>query len=273
MKKLKFEIPASVQAELDARDVEQKKATAKALENGVFQLKYPWANENRGVPNDFLRSALFGVVRRGRREVLDGVEIAAWGDSCIRYTGAKLMQSDQDVWMACVEACKRAGSTQVEIGQRDLMRLAGRKGGNTGRLFNDIKRLAFAGIEISGGQYRYAGTLLQEVIRNEETGKLALSINPKMAALFGAGATHIGAEQRHALSGDLSKWLHGYVLSHKSNAQEPHIIRLQKVQELCGSQSNIRDFRRSIKKSLKELEEKKIIVEGTIENDVLKLWR
>ena len=87
MRKFKFEIPALVQAELDARDAKQKKATVEALESGVFQLEYPWANDKRGMPKVLLRSALFGVVRRGRREYLQGAQIAAWGESYIRYTG------------------------------------------------------------------------------------------------------------------------------------------------------------------------------------------
>ena len=273
MRRLNFEIPASVQAELDARDAAQEKATVEALENGVFQLKYPWANENRGIPNAFLRSALFGVVRRGRREVLDGVEIAAWGGTSIKFTGKKLQQSDQDVWMACVEACKRAGSTEVEIGQRELARMAGRSGTNTARLIDDLERLVFAGIRVSSERYTYVGTLIHSAVRDEQTKRIVLSINPKMAALFGSGATHIEVEQRHLLSGDLSKWLHGYVLSHKSSWRKPHVIGLDKLQELCGAQSDIRKFRFNIKKSMHELKQQKIIAGWTLENDVLKFWK
>ena len=244
MRKLKFEIPASVQAELDARDAAKEKEAEKAAESGVFQLKFPWANEKRGVPNAFLRSALFGVVRRGRREVLDGVEIATWGGTSIKFTGKKLQQSDQDVWMACVEACKRAGKTEVEIGQRELMRLIGRKNGNSKQLWSDLKRLIFAGIEVESERYSYAGTLIHSAIKDEQTKKIVLSINPQMAALFGTGVTHIEVEQRHALVSDLSKWMQGYLLSHASSWRKPHVIGLDKLQTLCGALSDIRNFRR-----------------------------
>ena len=272
MRKLKFEIPESVQAELDARDAAQEKATVEALENGVFQLKYPWANENRGIPNAFLRSALFGVVRRGRRAMIKDAEIAAWGDTSIRFTGEQLQQSDQDVWMACVEACKRAGRTEVVVGQRELMRLIGRKNGNSKQLWSDLKRLIFAGIEVEAERFSYAGTLIHSAVKDEQTKKIVLSINPQMAALFGAGATHIEAEQRHALVSELSKWMQGYVLSHKSSYRKPHLIGLDKLQVLCGSQSDIRKFRFNIKKSMAELKEQKAIAGWLLENDVLKLW-
>jgi len=274
MRKLKFEIPESVQTELDARDAAQKKATVEELENGVFQLKHAWADDKRGVPNAFLRSALFGVVRRGRRAMVKDAEIAAWGDTKIKFTGEQLQQSDQDVWMACVEACKRAGRTEVVVGQRELLRLTGRKGRDTKRLFADLERLAFAGIKVASARHTYVGTLIHDATRDEKTGEIALSINPKMAALFGsAGATHIEAEQRHALSGDLSKWLQGYAISHKSSYRKPHLIGLEKLQVLCGAQSDIRKFRFNIKKSMHELKEQKIVAGWELENDVLKLWK
>ena len=272
MKKTKFEIPTSVQAELDARDAKQEKVTVEALENGVFKLKYPWVNDKRGVPNAFLRSALFGVVRRGRREYLENVEIASWGDSCIRYTGAKLMQSDQDVWMACVEACKRAGRTNVIITQRELCKLAG-KDDNKKWILGTLNRLSANTVTLEDERYTYMGSLIHEACKDKETGHVSLSVNPKMLSLFGAGATHIETEQRHALSGDLSKWLQGYVLSHKTSSKSPHVVSLDKLQKLCGAQSDFRKFKFNIRKSIKELKTLKIIAGWKLENDVLKFWR
>jgi len=273
MAKVKFEIPDAVQAELDARDAVTEKEQNEQMKLGIFHLKFPWGNEKRGVPSSILRSALFGVVRRGRRKYLKDVEIASWSNTSIRFTGEQLQQSDQDMWMACVEACKRAGKTDILIGQRELIRLAGRKSKNTSRLFADLDRLVFSGIKVEDSCYTYTGTLIHDAIRDKRTGKIALSINPKMMGLFGVGATHIEVEQRHALALDLSKWLQGYVLSHKSTWRKPHLVGLDKLQELCGSQTNIRNFRRSMKKSMDELKEQHIIVGWKLENDILKFWR
>jgi len=273
MAKFNFEIPEAVQAELDARDAAEEKKQKEQLEGGVIQLKFPWSNEKRGVPSSFLRSALFGVIRRGRREMLDNVEIASWSNTSIRFTGKKLQQSDQDVWMACVEACKRAGKTDVVIPQRELMRLIGRKGGDTKRAWSDLRRLCSAIIELENEKFRYVGGLINDAFLSEEKNHFCISINPRMLALFGSEVTHIEVEKRQALSGDLSKWLQGYVLSHKATWRKPHFVGLDKLQELCGSQSNIRDFRRSIRKSMKALKEQEIISGWKLENDILKLWK
>ena len=272
MRKLKFEIPASVQAELDARDVAKEKEAEKALKTGVFKLQYPWSNDKRGIPNAFLRSALFGVVRKGRRELMEDVEIASWGDTYIQYTGAKLMQSDQDLWMACVESCKRSGRTQVIVTQSEILRLAG-KSNSKAWLMKTLRRLVATAISIKDGRYTYIGSLIHDAVRDEKTGHIALNINPKMLELFGAGATHLEFKQRHALSGDLSKWMQGYVLSHKSSWRKPHSIGLDKLQTLCGSTATIRKFRQQIKASMNELKTQKIVPGWTLENDVLKFWK
>ena len=100
-----------------------------------------------------------------------------------------------------------------------------------------------------------------------------MSINPKMAALFGTDTTHLEFKQRQALASDLSKWLHCYVLSHASSYRKPHLIGLDKLQALCGALSDIRKFRFNIKKSMHELKEQKTIAGWTLENDVLKFWK
>jgi len=268
-----FVIPESVQAELNAREHEESEMYHHDLLRGLFKTTYEWDNdEQRGVPNTFLRSALFGVVRRGRRGLLEDTEIAAWGSDYIKYTGATLMQSDQDAWMACVQACKRSGKTQVVISQSELLRLAG-KSNNKAWLMKTLKRLVATAITVKAGRYTYIGSLIHDAVKDDETGHIALNINHKMLELFGAGTTHLEFQQRQALASDLSKWLHCYALSHASSYRKPHLIGLDKLQVLCGSQSDIRNFRRLIKRSMGELKAQKIVAGWTLENDILKLWK
>jgi len=271
MRKMKFEIPASVQAELDARDAEQKKEVLKVLENGVFQLEYPWSNDKRGMPNLLLRSALFGVARKGRREMLDDVEIASWGSTSIKFTGKKLQQSDQDVWMACVEACKRTGSTYTIITQRELCKLAG-KTDNKRWLLETLNRLVANAVTIRNERFTYMGSLIQNAFRDNTTGHITLSLDPQIASLFG-DVTHIEVERRKSLAGDLSKWLQGYAMTHKSTWRKPHWVGLDKLQNLCGSTATIRKFRQQMKASMTELKAQKIVAGWTLENDVLKFWK
>src|SRR5690242_12013341 len=56
-----------------------------------------WPELCRGVPNDVLRSALFAVSARGDRRSMKREPIASLDGIEIRYTGARLDQSDLDV--------------------------------------------------------------------------------------------------------------------------------------------------------------------------------
>jgi len=265
----KFEIPEVVQRELDERDARKKEEE----KLGIIRIPLPWEKEQRGAPSAIMRSALFGVVKRGKRAYLENKELMSWGSTSIKYTGARLMQSDQDVWLACVEACKRQGKSNVLIGQRELMRLACRKNGNSKRMWSDLERLMGAVVRVQDGRFTYSGTLIHEAEKDEKTGHIALSINPKMLALFGGNVTHIDAEQRAALGLDLSKWLQGYICSHASTWRKPHFIGLEKLQKLCGSETTLREFRRAIKKAMGELQQADVVAGWNIENDILTLWR
>ena len=46
-----------------------------------------WPAELRACPSCVLRSALFGVVQRGRRKALERAILATWEGVTIRYTG------------------------------------------------------------------------------------------------------------------------------------------------------------------------------------------
>jgi len=265
----KFEIPEAVQRELDERDARKKEEE----KLGIIRIPLPWEKEQRGAPSAIMRSALFGVVKRGKRAYLENKELMSWGSTSIKYTGARLMQSDQDVWLACVEACKRQMRTNVIISQRELMKLAKRKGSNTQRLWSDLVRLRAATVEVIAEKGRYVGGLIDSAEKDEETGHIALSINPKMLALFGGNVTHIDAEQRAALGLDLSKWLQGYICSHASTWRKPHFIGLEKLQGLCGSTATTRKFRQQIKKAMDELQQADVVAGWNIENDILTLWR
>ncbi|MDQ6974394.1 MAG: plasmid replication initiator TrfA, partial [Mariprofundaceae bacterium] len=230
--------------------------------------------EHQAAPSSLLRSALFGIVKRGKRAYLENVDIASWESVKITYTGARLMQSDLDVWLACVEACARQKSTNIVISQRELMRLAGRKNSNSKRLWIDLERQMCSVVRIQDCRFTYSGSLIHEAVKDEKTGHIELSINPKMLILFGGNVTHIETSTRHALKGDLTKWLHGYVLSHKSTWRQPHFIGLEKLQALSGSEiAAMRDFRVKIKKSMNELKAYDVVAGWKLEDDILTLWR
>jgi len=267
----KFEIPESVQKELAERDEKQ----AKEVESKADIICFPnCPPEKQAAPSSLLRSALFGVVRRGKRAYKKDVELTTWGNVTVKYTGEQLMQSDQDVWLACVQAFTQQKKINIVIPQRELIKLSGRKGVNAERLWADLKRLTYAGIEVIDGRYAYTGTLLNKAVKDKETGHILISVNSEMFDLFGGNVTHIETEKRHALKMDLAKWLQGYVCSHKSTWKKPHWVSLDKLKELSGVEiSAVRDFRVKIKKAMDELKELDVVAGWKLEDDMLTLWR
>jgi len=270
----KFEIPEAAQRELDERDAQKEQSLKETTETGVIQFPMPWEKEQRGAPSAIIRSALFGVVKRGKRAYFENEDLGCWVNTTIKYTGARLMQSDQDVWLACVEACKQQGKTDIIIPQRELIKLAGRKGADTKRIWLDLIRLRAATVEVSTEKNKYVGGLIDYAEKNEITGHIELSINPKMLVLFGGNVTHIDLKQRAVLNMDLSKWLQGYVCSHDATWRKPHFVGLKKLKGLCGSEvKEMYKFRQQLKKSMDELKESDVVTGWKLECDVLTLWR
>ncbi|MDQ6995283.1 MAG: plasmid replication initiator TrfA [Mariprofundaceae bacterium] len=267
----KFEIPEAVKKELAERDAMQEKESKSKADIIRFPNCPP---AHQAAPSAILRSALFGVNKRGRREHLENVDIAAWENVKITYTGAKLSQSDQDVWLACVEACSRQKSTTINCSRSFLMKLAGRKVGDTKRMWIDLVRLKSTTLIIDNGKRRYAGSLIASVAEDDESGMVIIDLDSKIFELFGGNVTHIETSTRHALSGDLTKWLHGYVLSHKSTWRKPHWIGLGKLQSLTGSKTTEkRKFRQMLRKSMGKLKAQDVVSGWKLEDDILTLWR
>ena len=65
-----------------------------------------WPAELRACPSCVLRSALFGVVQRGRRKALERAILATWEGVTIRYTGWRLDQADLDAWLAALHLAR-----------------------------------------------------------------------------------------------------------------------------------------------------------------------
>lgn len=228
-----------------------------------------WPEELRACPSAVLRSALFGVVRRGRRSYMERQVIAAWANTTIRYTGMRLDQADLDVWLAALHITRESGlGAQVRTSIGAMLKAMGRT--LDGRAYEDfnntIVRLTGCVVEITANRKTYGGSLIESFERDEDTGYYVLYLNPRLVVLFEDEAfALIDWEQRHGLRRDLSKWLHGYVLSHKATQKEPHRIGLEKLRDLCGSETGeLRFFRRDVREAMAELQEASIVARWKI---------
>lgn len=223
-----------------------------------------WHTETRGIPNICLRSALFGVIQRGRRKAVKGELIAAVKGLDIRYTGWRLDQGDFDVLAHALHLASRQQektlSGHIQFTAKGFLREIGRTFGKSGRewLKDSFRRLTATAVEIKVEtaqgyrveSYTYAGSLIDEFYYNVRERTYFLKINPKLATLFDSGWTMLQWRQRMLLQTDLAKWLHGFYSSHSS----PYPMKVTTLKHLCGSECNrLSDYRGKLRNALGEL--------------------
>lgn len=216
-----------------------------------------WGDPLCGLPNSVLRSALFGVIMRGRRRYMDKELLESWLGVSIRYTGMKLDQADLDVWMMAVHmARKKPLGTYIDFTAyrflKDLSRATGKK--NRDWLNNVFTRLNACAVTITINETTYSGSLIYEYFYDEQTKRYMMAVNPRLAVLFNDGYSLIEWQSRKELKSDLAKWLLGYVRSHYAPKHQPHRIGLERLRSLCGSEiKDIQDFRKLVRKGMQEI--------------------
>lgn len=237
---------------LTADSKPRPKATAKII-------KLPlWPEDLRVCPSSVLRSALFAVVRRGRRRALEGEILATWEGVTIRYTGWRLDQGDLDVWLAALHLARTHNlGVRVPVTVNEMLKIMGRPtDGRSHEWFKSaIRRLTACAVEITRQQRTYWGSLIEKGARDEETGDFVIVLNPELAVLFeDDDFTWLDWEIRRSLEMDLAKWLHGYIASHRATQKSPHRIGLARLRTLCGSETEeLRRFRQQLREAMAEL--------------------
>jgi hypothetical protein len=255
------------------------------------QLKLPfWASKvERGMPNSLARSALFGMVKRGaERKQYKKEVVASYAGTTIMFTGEALNQQDLDLWLELVDRWKEFGKVSLAYTKHGLCKMIGK--GKSAQTYKQIEdsliRLQEANIEVRTktpkGQIRYFGNLIHRMVWVDETTKMEMTIdmNPDLAGLFGGKGNRQFSnqilDQRRSLKGDLSKWLYGYIITHRTDIErmKPHWIKLAKLKELSGSTSPMKKFKFNLKKALEQLEIAAVVKEWDINEDsVLVVYR
>jgi hypothetical protein len=260
------DIAKRAQQRYQERQVQIPKAEGqKGIGEGVDTNKIPAkvvrlpieAEEHRVAPNICLRSALFGVVGRGRRRWLIDTVIAAQDGYRVIHTGERLDQSDLDVWLAVKYLCTpHPLGTEVRFTAPQIFKLLRRTDGKQSRewLKRSLKRLregSVSMINLRGGGFQ--GGLIDWWAWDDEAYEFYVVLSPRMAPLFwDEEYTLLAIEQRQKLSKDLSRWLHGYWSSH----DRIYSIYDTTLIKLCGAEfGRVRDFRSGLREALAELEE------------------
>lgn len=225
---------------------------AKLLGSAMQQLLPDIFEEKRAIPNCFLRGALFGMVRKGRRALVKDDPIFTMSQYQVSFSGEHLDQNDLEVWDTLMYLAKnRQVDTEMRITLYDLcqnMRMAD-NGINRKTLVSRVKRLAFGQVSIKTNGKEYFGSLIDDgYIDADGDGKLIIRYNKKLAPLFTDGDyTLISADIRHLLGDNqLARWVYNFYESHN----QPMPFAIDFIHKLCRSNSELKGFKQKLKIAL-----------------------
>ena len=219
--------------------------------SNVIQLPR-WPEPVRAVPNGFLRSALFGAVKKGPRRYMQGELVAAVDGVEIRYTGQRLDQGDLDVWQSMLQSVRHQElGSQCRVTSYALLKLMGKTdtGKNRATLQTRIERLRANAVTVKQGRYSYIGGLIAGAAKDEETQEWVIELDVKLQPLFASDQfTQVEWAVRHALNGQpLAQWLHGFYASHA----KPYPLKIETLLKLSGSENvNPRSSWQTLRKAL-----------------------
>ena len=222
----------------------------------VYQLPL-WGDPQRGVPNDFARSALFSATKGTGTTYLREEVIFSQAGVSITYSGPRLTQDHLDVFEAIMHLAREMPEgNAVRFTRRGILKLIGRGIGNTDhqRLMRTLTDLTATSVTVKRkGAKVYWGSLLPEGAANPENGFYAVLINRNLIKLFERGFTIIEWEQRRALARKpLAQALQVWLSSHDN----PYPVTVQYLHDITGSKDNeLRYFRRRLLNALNQLKE------------------
>jgi hypothetical protein len=235
---------------------------AKLLGTAMQQLLPEIFEDKRAIPNCFLRGALFGMVRKGRRALVKDEPIFTMSQYEVSFSGEHLDQNDLEVWDTLMYLAKdREVDNELRISLYDLcqqMRLSYNQE-RTKKLTERALRLKFGTVLIRTNTKIFAGSLINNVyIDTEGDGKLVIEYNKKLTLLFADNEyTLISADIRHLLGDNqLARWLYNFYESHA----KPIPFAIDFIQKLCRSDNNSKDFKYKLKASLELIKKAKLAV-------------
>jgi hypothetical protein len=237
-----------------------------------------WAEDLRGLPWPYIRSALFAPIKRGARAAVTREAIAAVGDYRIIYTGLRLDQADLDVFQQLLHIARTTPLGEpVKFNRREFLRQLGRSTGGSDRewLLNSLSRLHANQVEIENkvGQ-AYAGSLIAEQERDESDGMHSVTLNPRLRSLYDQGYAQVSWKERRALAGkQLAQWLHAFV----AGQTKPYTWKIDDLRQLCGSNLTRQfDFRVAIEtaaQSLRDVMEHTIVIQWDLKRGNVTITR
>lgn len=229
-------------------------------EEKPFQQSLPLIFENsRVIPNAFIRSALFGMVKKGARKYIDSEEVIAMKQYKIVYKGEALDQNDLEVWDTVIYLAKKLNADdKIETSIYKILQEIGlqtNSGNNVKAIVARLSRLQGGQLILSGKtpenkKLLYVGSLIDDFTYSDD-GKLIIKFNKTLRNLFIENDyTFIDCNTRIVLGdSQMTKWLFHLYSSHNN----PIPLTLEFLKQLARSTMVLSDFRKQIRKSIIEL--------------------
>ncbi|MBX9839191.1 MAG: hypothetical protein K2X69_12880 [Silvanigrellaceae bacterium] len=216
-------------------------------------------SESRVIPNAFLRSSLFGIIKKGGREMVKEKLIFSLSQYEIYFTGEELDQLDLIVWDALVYLFKQKNQMKsndvVSISLYEICKFLGYT--NNSKIRKQIKdritRLTYAHVKINFNRKCYVGSLIYGFFLDHEKELYSLEMNKKLINIFSNqdDYTYINANVRNELGqNQLANWLYHFYATH----QNPIPFRLGYLKELSRSSTSQKEFNRLIKSALEVIQ-------------------
>lgn len=249
------------------RDVAERfvRRADEAIASGEVVTQLPsWDDDQWGVPTAVVRSALFGVIKRGGRKAVENQLLAAWAGHEIRYTGFRLDQADLDCWLQVLHLARQSHLGQdIRFAARSFLRTIGRSVGGKDRVWLDrsLSRMQACGVRITTPQDQsYQGPLIADYFQDEKAGLFVVRINPLVSGLFDESFVKLSLAKRLALPPGLSRYMQGYIQSHRATEAAPHRVGVCRLRDLCGSETKaLRSFRQKLRVSMEDQLEHEIV--------------
>lgn len=243
-------------------------AIAKREAAKVYQFPL-WAEPQRGVPNDFARSALFTAKKAVSNKLVRNKEVFCQGGIKMTYTGVMLTQDHLDVYEGIMHLARQQDeNTEIGFTGRGLLKLINRQTGGTDhkRLRATLKDLTATAVEIKrNDRLVYWGSLLPEGTEDEANGFFKVVVNRRLIKFFEEGFTLIQQEQRKKLArSPLARHLQCWLSSHK----KPYPVTVQYLYDLTGSDTKeLYKFRQNLKRALDKLKTVGVLEDWTLDSN------
>ena len=234
---------------------------AKLLGTAMQQLLPEIFEDKRAIPNCFLRGALFGMVRKGRRALVGDMPIFTMSQYDLTFTGYELDQNDLELWDTLIYLARvRNINNELRISLYDLcqqMKLSYNQE-RSKKLEERALRLQLGQVKIQTNNKIFAGSLINNVyIDKDGDGKWVIEDNKKLAPLFTEDLTYISADIRHLLGDNqLARWLYNFYESHN----QPIPFAVDFILKLCRSDSELKGFKQKLKMALEQVKKAHLAV-------------